>query len=208
MRNHQFSHRWAVPTALALLSMSTLSRLPAQEKALSLTGTWKYNPDKTTAERRGAAPDPAAREGYATGGRPRVGTGITEPKAGGGGGGGGGAVTGPLAVYSRALPELVMVHTDSTITITDPAGQARSYWLDGRKEAVQLPGIEPTETSARWKGGKLTIERKIGTSGTVREVYSMSKDRTELTVEVRLTGSALAQPVDQKRIYDGGPPKQ
>jgi hypothetical protein len=97
---------------------------------------------------------------------------------------------------------LVIVQSDSTVSITSPGGGVDTYRLDGRKEKRELPGTEPVEISARWKNGKLTIERKIGSAGTVREVYSLAAEGKELLVEVRLTGAEITQPIDQKRVYN------
>ena len=208
MRNLLQPARWAL--VAAGLSVIAITAGPAQEKQRSLTGTWKLNPEKMAAERQNESKDPATRQGYASGGRPRVGTGVTEPRGGGRGGGGGGVTTGlgPLGVFVRPLPQLEIVQTDSTITVSDPSGLPRTYWLDGRKETIQMPGTEPMEIVAKWKGGKLTTERKFASSGNVREVYSIAGGGTELIVEVRLTGGTLTQPMDLRRIYDAVPPKE
>lgn len=216
------SRRWAVLGILALAPS-----LPAAIHAQGpLNGTWKLNADRTAEEnevQRGR--DPTTREGYGRTGSVRPGTGRTDPQGGGGGGGGGrggrggmgggppqgggaGAGLGPVGVFARPMPEIAITQSDSTVTLPDPSGVARTLWLDGRKESVQMPGTEPMEISARWKGSKLTVERKFTTLGSVREIYSVSKDGKELLVEIRLTAPALSQPMDSKRVYDAGGEKQ
>ncbi|MGQ0702296.1 MAG: hypothetical protein ACT4PM_04095 [Gemmatimonadales bacterium] len=187
----------------------------AQSTERTLNGTWKLNPERTAEEaevQKGR--DPTTREGYGRTGSVRPGTGRTDPQGGGGSGGGapGGGVApaglGPVGVYARPLPEVMIAQNDSTVTLNDPSGQPRILWLDGRKETVQMPGTEPMEISARWKGGKLTVERKFTSLGSVREVYSLSKDGKELIVDVRLTAPALTQPMDSKRVYDASAAKE
>ncbi|HEV8613457.1 MAG TPA: hypothetical protein VGQ73_08090 [Gemmatimonadales bacterium] len=204
-------HRNPIGPALASVVLASLSIAAAgssQGNAVSLTGSWRFDPEKTMAEEKGQPPDPKTREGYASGGRPRVGTGVTEPRGGGQTGGGrtagegaGGRVElGPLNIYARPLPELVVMQSDSTITISDPSGRPRSYHLNGRKEVEALLGTDSLEIQARWKGGKLTTERKLGRFGSVREVYSLDS-HDNLILEVRLTAPQLTQPMEQRRFY-------
>jgi hypothetical protein len=94
----------------------------------------------------------------------------------------------------------VIVQSDSTITISDPSGRPRSYYLDGRKELEPLLGADSLEVQARWKGGKLTTERKLGRLGSVREVYFLDS-ADNLILEVRLTAPQLTQPLEQRRFY-------
>jgi hypothetical protein len=53
---------------------------------------------------------------------------------------------------------------------------------------------------ARWRGGKLTTERKFGKAGTVREEYSLEGDGV-LAVDVRLSGPQIVPPIQQRRYY-------
>jgi hypothetical protein len=195
--------------ALPLLGMSLLmlaALRPSQGKTASLAGTWKLDVEKTAEEQKGEPADPRSKQGYNSGGRPRVGTGMTEPRGGSGGTGGapgasaaGRVNLGPLTAYARPQQELVIVQTDSTISITDPRGTPRSYRLNGKKEVEPLLGVDSLEVVARWKGGKLTTERKFGQLGSIREVYSL--DSGTLIVEVRVTAPQLPQPLDTRRIY-------
>ncbi|HEV8151022.1 MAG TPA: hypothetical protein VGP61_12620 [Gemmatimonadales bacterium] len=195
----------AALASVVLASLSLAATGASQGKSVTLAGSWSFDPEKTMAEAKTQPPDPKSREGYASGGRPRVGTGVTEPRGGqtgraAGEGSGARAELGPLSLYARPLPELVIVQSDSTITISDPSGRPRSYYLDGRKELEPLLGADSLEVQARWKGGKLTTERKLGRLGSVREVYSLDS-ADNLILEVRLTAPQLTQPLEQRRFY-------
>jgi hypothetical protein len=184
----------------------------AQPNQPNLAGTWKLNAEKTAAERPDQSADPSIRQGYSRGGRPRVGTGVTSGgdmtggrPSGGTDVGGARANLGPLGLYARPLPELVIVQTDLSITISDPRGTPRTYRTDGRKESEPLPGADVMETVARWKDDKLTTERKLGSFGSVREVYWLDARSHVLIVEVRLSGPQLVAPLEMRRIYDLAP---
>lgn len=201
--------------ALATLGIGLLvgaAGPPGQKNKPTLAGTWKLNAEKTAAEQSAQPGDPTVREGYRPGGRPRVGTGMTgggsaRPGGGGGesGGGAGRANLGPLGLYARPLPELVVVQTDSSITISDPRGTPRTYRTDGRKEIEPLLGADSLEIVAKWKDGKLTTERKLGSFGSVREVYWIDSDSHALVLEVRLSGPGITPPLAMRRIYDAAP---
>jgi len=107
-----------------------------------------------------------------------------------------------MTPYARPSRQLTISQSDSTVSLTGQDGQTQVLHLDGRKERIELPGIEPVEITSRWKGGKLTIERKFGSIGTVRETYTLGADGKELNVEVRITGAEITQPLDMKRVYD------
>lgn len=196
---------WVLATwSVALLAGA--AGAAAQQSKPSLAGTWKLNAEKTAAEKLDQSPDPSVRQGYRSGGRPRVGTGITggaeTPARPSGSESGGRANLGPLGLYARPLPELVIVQTDSSITISDPRGTPRVYYLDGRKETEPLLGSDAMEVSAKWKDGKLTTERKLGSFGNVRAVYSVDTRSGVLIVDVRLSSPQLVPPLTLRWIYD------
>jgi len=195
------------PTIRAALTAAALAYLSAapvafgQRKPATLTGTWRFDPEKTRAEAKAQLPDPQAGRGMV-----RV-NGTESGRSPGGVGGqvnlveaGGRAELGPLGMYARPLPELVIAQSDSTITLSDPSGRLRTYPLDGRKQVEPLLGADSLEIQARWKGGRLTTDRKLGQFGSIREVYSVNND-DDLIVEVRLSSPQLAQPVEMRRIY-------
>ena len=205
--------RWAV-AALGLSLFTLTTHSPDQGKNPSLAGTWKYSAEKTAAaELKKGGKEPDADPGYSSGGRPKVGTSVSrrggseDRGAGGGAGGGGGdrGSMGPLGMYARPLPQIVITQTDSTIIISDPSGYPRTYRTDGNKAREPLLGADTLEIVAKWKGGKLTTERKLGSFGTVREIYSIDPAAHELTIEVKLTSPQMSVPMEMKRIYDAPP---
>lgn len=202
MRQRSVPARWALPV-LALGVLGSAAVQSPQGKAASLSGTWQLDAEKTAEEQKGEPADPRSKQGYNSGGRPRVGTGATEPRGGGAGARsgapGGHANLGALNIYARPQRELIIEQTDSTVSISDPRGTPRVYRLTGKKEIEPMLGVDSLEISAKWKGGKLTTERKFGELGSVRETYSLDSDN--LVVEVRLTAPQLSQPLDMRRIY-------
>ncbi|HEV8599063.1 MAG TPA: hypothetical protein VGQ69_06855 [Gemmatimonadales bacterium] len=184
----------------------------AQKAQPSLAGTWKWNSEKTAAEQLDQSADPTVRGGYRSGGRPRVGTGVTDVSGGsaasgrmGGDAGAARGNLGPLGLYARPLPELVIVQTDSSITISDPRGTPRTYRPDGRKEVEPLLGSESLEIVTKWKDAKLTTERRLGSLGVVRQVLWLDARANVLIIETRLSGPQLTQPVELRWIYDPAP---
>jgi hypothetical protein len=204
MTNGNFSLRWAA-AAIALGLMGYTGAASGQAKDV-LAGTWKFNQDKTVEAATPKGDDRVREpETMSRGGRPTVGTNVVRGGAGDAGTGGRagiGSAPGPLNMYARPQPQLVIVQTDSTITVSDPSGTPRVYYLDGRKLIEPLLGTDTLEVVARWKDGKLTAERKLGRHGTIREIYSMDPKKNELLVEVRITAPSLSPPLTQKRIYD------
>ena len=194
-------HRWG----LAPILLGTMI-----QQQSSFSGTWKFDPARSAEERKAetGTVTPGAgmirdRTDRGTGGstvRPS-GAERVQPKEGGQSGAPA-AVGGAIGPYLRPHTQIVITQSDSTIAFSLPSGATEIYRIDGRKEKIEVPGAEPIETTARLKGGKLTIERKFGTAGTIKEVYSVGADGKELIVEVRLTGSEITQPIDQKRVYD------
>jgi hypothetical protein len=208
-------------TSVGAILVAITATTYAQEKPATLAGSWKFNPDRTAEQVvKGVGSDKVSeRETMGGGGRIHVGAGGVagagaagggggDSRRGGGGGGeaaGGGAgfgrAAGPLGMYSRPIRELKIEQTDSTISLSDPRGTPRVYYLDGRKDIQPLLGGENMEIVAKWKDGKLTVERKVGFDS-VKEVYSVDSKTHELQVQVRIASPKLDKPVDSRRIYD------
>ncbi len=212
---------------LGLFAFAAIGAAPAQNP--SLAGSWKLNEEKSDRPedklREASKGDnlPALPEGRTRAGRGGVGgAGRTAPSAGGSGdpttgggagaaagrgargegGGGGRANLGPLMLYIRPLAQLVVDQNDSTITISDPSGTPRTYRADGRKVTEDMLNGEQLEITAKWKGGKLQIERKLGSLGTLKESYSMDPASKQLVVDVSVSGAQLPRTVDLHRVYD------
>ena len=202
--------RWAAIAAGIMLL--TAASLPGQAKPTSLAGSWKFNLEKTrelAGRRISDAPvfsrDDGLRNSGANGRTTRNTGGGTPSSSGGAGSSGGRANLGPLGLYARPLPDLVIVQTDSSVIISDPRGDPRVYRLDGHKQIEALLGADSLEIVAKWKDGKLTTERKLGSFGTVREVYWIDAGSHALIVDVKLSGPELVPPVELHWIYDAAP---
>jgi hypothetical protein len=174
----------------------------------SFTGTWKFDPNRSAEERK-------AETGSVTPGAGMIrdrtrGTGSSTVRPSGaervepreGSQAGAAPVPSSISPYLKPHSQVVITQTDSTIKFVLPNGATETYRIDGRKERTEVPGADPIETTARLKGGKLTIERKFGAVGTIKETYSVGGGGKELIIELRLTGSEIGQPIDQKRVYD------
>lgn len=196
---------------IAVVGLGLLTMAATRQAKSSLAGTWKFNPDKT-AEAGKEVKDPKVQEARRQGGRmPTIGAGRVDGVKGGGaapstgGGFGGAGLPGPLGLYARPLPQLVIEQTDSTVTMTDVSGTPRIYHTDGKKRFEPLLGADTLEITAKWgKDGRLTTDRKLGGFGIIREVFALDPATHELVIEVRISGGSLSEPVNLVRVYDTG----
>lgn len=168
----------------------------AQAKTPMLAGSWSFDADRTKAEEKRKISDAPA---FSAEDRPRRSS--TAASGGTGVPSSGPVELGPLRMYSQALPQVVIVQTDSTVTISDANGTPRTYRIDGSKSVEPLIGGESMEITARWRGAKLTTERKLGKSGMVREEYSIDQASQALIIEVRLSGPQIVPPIEMRRYY-------
>jgi hypothetical protein len=189
---------------------------PAAGQDVSFAGTWKLNANESDNPalklqallEKGPTVVSGMREGR---GRPSTGAGrLDRPESGSSGAAGASAAgaaamrSGPYARVMRPAAQILVVQTDSTIVISDDASLPQTLYLDGRKVEEPLPGAESMFTTAKWKDGKLTVERKLGGSGSIREVYTLDAAKRRLQVEAKLTSAELQGTLEVKRVYDGG----
>lgn len=102
----------------------------------------------------------------------------------------------------RPPAQLIVEMSDSMIVIRDGGEIPQKIYLDGR--TVQEPALTgpPVELTAKWKDGKLSVERKIGELDTMRETYSFDKKNNRLIVEAKVTSTTFQRPLELKRVYD------
>ena len=101
--------------------------------------------------------------------------------------------------------EIIMVEQNDTILIVkSDRGLPDILYLDGRKVEEPMPGAEPRITTAKWKDGKLTVERKLGGIGSMKEVFILDSAKHRLVVEAKLTSAQLGKTVEVRRVYDAG----
>jgi len=154
------------PTLLALgLGLLAAGPVRAQSSQTApLAGLWRLNPDLSDhmEDKLQNARRPGAYTGMAGGGR-----------HGGGGGGRGGGGHGmrregregglegeELGNLIHPILQILIRQDDSTVALSDAAGQMQTFYLDGRKVKEPLLTGGDLETVAKWKDAKLTIERK------------------------------------------------
>ena len=181
----------------ALIVLGSVAGAAAQRPAVSLAGVWRLNPDKSqemnpqavgsyqgVLGRRGTLGGAGRTGGIPSGGRAEP---LPDPAV--------------LLSLIRPIQELRIQQSDSSIAIGDASGQYATYSLDGRKfREPQLVGAD-IEIVAKWKAGKLSIERKLPSLGTIRESYALDPATGELVLEVKVSGSRLPRGIEMRRVY-------
>ncbi len=194
---------------VGILAISAGAAHSAAGQSVSFAGTWKLNagesdkPKEKLDEAISAAPK--VNEGYGSM-KDRVGAGriAGEPRAEKGGGG---ARSLPGPDFGRIMRPAAMItieQNDTVLTIRDDQGLPQVFYLDGRKFEEPTAGAEPKQTTAKWKDGKLNVERKLGGIGSIRETFSLDPAKHRLTVEAKLTSPDLGKTLEIKRVYDAG----
>jgi hypothetical protein len=199
MRLHPRATR---PSLLSLgLGLLAVGYQPSSHPAVqrsSLAGLWKFNVDQSDSD-LGDKVQQAFRPGAHRGG------------FGGEGGRGGRPVPGStgrepdgtnMMSSLRPVLQLLIEQDDSSVTISDAAGQMLTYRTDGRKlKEILLNGNE-TDITAGWKEGRLIIERKFKHSGAVKETYERDPASGKLIVLVKLSGGPMPRTLEVRRVYD------
>ena len=198
---------------LSLLAVSIPT--PAVAQSASLAGTWKLNKDQSDDAnvklRALLEKGPTVVDGMRSGGgRVRSGAGgldreESSARNAASASGAGAAVlrSGPYLRVMRPAAQVIVLQTDSTITISDDTSVPQILYLDGRKVEEPLPGAENMTVTAKLKDNKLTVERKLGSAGTIREVYALDPEKKRLVVEAKVTSGDLQGTLEVKRVYDG-----
>ena len=199
---------------LGILMLAAVAS-PASAQTASFAGTWKLNASESDNPalklqallEKGPTVVSGMREGR---GRPSTGAGrIDRPESGSSGAASASAAgaaelrSGPFARVMKPAAQIIVVQTDSTIVISDDASLPMTLYLDGRKVEEPMPGAESMYTTAKLKDGKLTVERKLGGSGSIREVYVLDAAKRRLTVDAKLTSGELQGTLELRRVYDG-----
>jgi hypothetical protein len=200
---------------LGILMLAAVAT-PAPAQTASFAGTWKLNAnesDNPTLKlqallEKGPTVVSGMREGR---GRPSTGAGRLDREERGSSGAAGASAagaaalrSGPYARVMRPAAQIIVAQNDSTMVISDEASLPQTLYLDGRKVEEPMPGAESMLTTAKLKDGKLTVERKLGGSGSIREVYTLDAAKRRITVEAKLTSSELQGTLEVRRVYDAG----
>lgn len=200
--------------ALGVCLLSAGAGSAAQSQSPTLAGTWKLNreasddPNERMQEAREPAPD--AETGMGRGGRPRTSTSVSRsggsgsrPSVGGGGGGGGAMGGGVFIRVLRPAAQMTVEQNDTIVIIRDEGGIPQVIYLDNRKVEEPAPGGELMQVTAKWKDGKLTVERKSPTTS-IKEVFTLDAAKRRIVVDAKLTSAQMQGAVSIRRVYDAG----
>ena len=97
----------------------------------------------------------------------------------------------PQQLSFEAGPDQLIVRTD--------LGLARPIHLDGRETVDTLGDLSVRTSKAKWKKGKLEIERKAGDFARVQETYWVDPKTGSMVVDVKVENGP--RKVSGRRIY-------
>jgi hypothetical protein len=100
-----------------------------------------------------------------------------------------------------ALDTLAIRHKDPEFVIADGSGRERRLTTDGKKIEEERSHGGTTKISANWKEGHLVIVTAPEQGPKWTETYSITADRTQLTVTTKIEGSH-GSAVTIRRVYD------
>lgn len=207
------------PSLLALgLGVAMAGPLRAQSHPTApIAGLWKLNNDLSEhmedklADARRAGVYRGMAGGRGGGGRGGGGGG---GRRGGGEGEGGGMRGGgegrwdegsEMGTLLHPVLQILIRQDESTVSISDAAGQMQTFFTDGRKVKEALLTGADLETVAKWKDGKLSIERKQDKGGTLRETYDIDPVSKKLVISIKLSTPSLPHSLEFRRVYDSAP---
>jgi hypothetical protein len=183
---------------LALTPGVAASSLPLPD----YSGVWKLNrelsddPAQALREMRGSG-------GGSSGWHGRGGHG----RHGGGGGSGDGAGDSggaPESSAFAALETLTIRHSEPDVTVVDGVGREHRFTTDGRKSEEERSRGGTTKVRAAWKDGRLEVVTVPEHGPKWTETYSITADRSQLTVTTKIEGSRGGS-ATVRRVYDAVP---
>lgn len=215
--NHRIPRPATILSAVTLL-MATPALLEAQQPRPE--GTWRLMPSRVDSVQERPSPGPTREPqeivpaGRVPGGGP---PGATGPAGPGNEMPGGGAAGGPryrrspsareiermrqTIVLGHRAPARVRIDPKSkTFTTVDSSGVEESWRIGGTVEVAPEDSVLGTvETSVRWKGDALVVERRVDGGGKVRESYGVGLDATRMVVFVEISAGPF--PTSFRRQY-------
>ncbi len=137
-------------------------------------------------------------------------------------GGGGGALSGMMLFRESAddakrrdllveevqtpSPHLTIAQADTTVTITNERGQARTFHPDGRSEYQALVDQVSVVTTSKWEGPRLDVRYRVEQNRELRYTFSRMADPPQLVIEVRLVERSGHQVVTL--VYEPAKPNE
>jgi hypothetical protein len=100
----------------------------------------------------------------------------------------------------HAPSTLMIVETDSTVSLTADTAQALFLRVDGHKLTQKVDSGGDVEVKGRWQGNDFVVERKVSGGGKVTEDYLRSEDGKQLFVIVSV--DLGRRTLDFRRVYD------
>jgi hypothetical protein len=101
-----------------------------------------------------------------------------------------------LGEVLRAPQQLAIDQSDSTVSFGADLGPRRPLYLDGRATVDTLGDMTARSSKAKWKKGRLEVERDAGDFVRIRETYWIEDDR--LIVLVKVEGP---RKIEVRRVY-------
>ena len=181
----------------------------ATPAGVSFAGTWVYNPDDSDQPGRygmqgGGGGSMGGRGGFG-GGRGGFGGG----RGGFGGNRGGGEQAqgedrdAADSLLRRPAGRLVIVQSDSSVTISPRDDVSYTLFYDGRDVTMTDPTGRSVSLNGRWHGKQFEVRRTLRSGAELTERYEVKKNGQRLVVHVRIrrNDSDTAMPEFQ-RVYD------
>jgi hypothetical protein len=177
----------------------------------NLTGLWILNEDASDRPPdRGRGADSGERPprgGGGGGGYGGFGGGRRRGGFGGGDRGGGGRsredmerARAAMAIATRAAKRLTIVRDESTVVLTDEDGRSVRLTADGKKNKSTIDG-QDVETTSKWNGAALHVERKFKSDVKVVDEFSLAPDPQILVVATKIEGMG-GRAFELRRVYD------
>lgn len=178
-----------------------------------LSGNWRLNKDMSD-DPKETLKDAPVSDGTSGGGSTGGDTGMHRGGRGGHGmGRGGGSRSGSDGgwdpdLFAR-LGTIRIRHQEPLLAITDASGRERALYTDGRKVEEERSHGGTTKVTARWKDAHIEVTSVPERGPKVTETYSITADRSQLTVTTKIEGGRRAD-MTVRRVYDavtdGAPP--
>jgi hypothetical protein len=184
-----------VALAVLVLAGGRVAAAGQNNAAPDLTGTWVLSHELSDKPGQGGEGGDDRGGGRRGGGGRPGGMGGGMGGRGGGYGGGGGMpspeemerMSAAMDAARRAPERLIIVKADPGLVVTDEDGVSMRLALDGRKETGAVNGV-PFESTTKWDGGKLRVERKFKSGLKLIQLYDVSVEPRLLTITSKIEG--------------------
>jgi hypothetical protein len=190
-------------TLFVLVAALAVSANPAEaaseREKPDFSGIWQLNQDDSDDPREKLQEMRSRRGGPGSGGPGMPGPGMGRPGMGGPGTGPSGEGSGGPRMM-RGLERLEIQHQDPKLLIIYADDRDRTIYTDGRKvNRDSERGL--VEVQAKWRKGKLVVERKPERGPKLKETYELSSSGDRLYVTSEIDGGRMGS-MELRRAYD------